>query len=351
MKVVIVGGFLGAGKTTLIRAAALHLVRTGKRVGVVTNDQAPELVDTALLQEVGAPVLEIAGSCFCCNFDAFSEALSALSEQDVEIVLAEPVGSCTDLVSTIIRPLRRIRPEFELAPLTVLADPARLTEALEEGSSGMDPDAIYIYRKQLEEADLCLITKVDSLTQTARATLKRLDLGAPMRLLSSVTGEGLAEWLEDVLLASSSGSKRIEVDYDRYAHGEAVLGWLNARYELKFGNGIALGAIAESLVRKVLEGAKAKHLEIGHVKVLVNLRGHTASANVTALCGEIEAHEAGDVGPSDTLILNARVQTDPEQLKEIVETAVQGIADHTSEITCRALRSLSPGRPVPTHRM
>ena len=46
---VIVGGFLGAGKTTLLWQAARRLTAKGLRVGLITNDQAPDLVDTGLL--------------------------------------------------------------------------------------------------------------------------------------------------------------------------------------------------------------------------------------------------------------------------------------------------------------
>ena len=45
-----------------------RLVVRGARVGLVTNDQAPNLVDTEILRRKGLEVEEVAGSCFCCNF-------------------------------------------------------------------------------------------------------------------------------------------------------------------------------------------------------------------------------------------------------------------------------------------
>ena len=42
-----IGGFLGAGKTTAVSALAQHLTAAGLRVGLITNDQGSELVDTA----------------------------------------------------------------------------------------------------------------------------------------------------------------------------------------------------------------------------------------------------------------------------------------------------------------
>lgn len=58
---VMVGGFLGAGKTTLLAKATERLVARGKRVGLITNDQATNLVDTAILDETGSPVQEVSG--------------------------------------------------------------------------------------------------------------------------------------------------------------------------------------------------------------------------------------------------------------------------------------------------
>src|SRR5690349_9486956 len=68
-KLILVGGFLGTGKTTLLRAAASQLAQQGHRIALITNDQAPGLVDTAVLQQAGWAVGEVSGGCFCCKFD------------------------------------------------------------------------------------------------------------------------------------------------------------------------------------------------------------------------------------------------------------------------------------------
>ena len=64
-----VGGFLGAGKTTTLARLAKHYMQQGLNVGIVTNDQADDLVDTNMLRSLGFEVGEVAGACFCCNFD------------------------------------------------------------------------------------------------------------------------------------------------------------------------------------------------------------------------------------------------------------------------------------------
>lgn len=60
MQLHVVGGFLGSGKTTAIIAAARHLIREGKKVGVVTNDRGSHLVDTAFFQNSNISTVEIA---------------------------------------------------------------------------------------------------------------------------------------------------------------------------------------------------------------------------------------------------------------------------------------------------
>ena len=59
-----IGGFLGAGKTTTLVRLARDYVEQGYRVGIVTNDQADNLVDTHLFRAEGFPVQEVPGACF-----------------------------------------------------------------------------------------------------------------------------------------------------------------------------------------------------------------------------------------------------------------------------------------------
>ena len=77
-KLILVGGFLGAGKTTLLLAAGKELRARGLRVGLVTNDQGDQLVDTALATQARLPVVEVAGGCFCCRLPDLLSSLDTL---------------------------------------------------------------------------------------------------------------------------------------------------------------------------------------------------------------------------------------------------------------------------------
>src|SRR5947208_2345554 len=113
-----IGGFLGAGKTTSVARLAQKLTADGLKVGLITNDQGSELVDTAMLRARGFDIEEIPGGCFCCRFNSLVDAANKLTEKSrPDVFIAEPVGSCTDLVATVTYPLRRMYgTEFAIAP-------------------------------------------------------------------------------------------------------------------------------------------------------------------------------------------------------------------------------------------
>ena len=180
---VMVGGFLGAGKTTALLRLAEHFTAQGRRVGLITNDQSQGLVDTSMVNAQGYPVEEITGGCFCCRFNSLTDAADRLTrDAQPDVFLAEPVGSCTDLRATVQYPLRRLYGDgYRVAPLSVLVDPTRAARilGLETGRT-FSPKVQYIYEKQLEEADLIVINKSDLLSDTERDSLERA-LQSPLR--------------------------------------------------------------------------------------------------------------------------------------------------------------------------
>src|SRR5438094_7277348 len=155
-----IGGFLGAGKTTSVVRLAERLTKQGLRVGLITNDQGSELVDTKVLRSRGFATEEIPGGCFCCRFNSLVDAANKLTAATrPDVFIAEPVGSCTDLVATVTYPLRRMYGDnFAIAPLSVLVDPVRAQRVLGLAEGGkFSEKVLYIYRKQLEEADLIVV--------------------------------------------------------------------------------------------------------------------------------------------------------------------------------------------------
>jgi len=357
-RLIFVGGFLGAGKTTLLWEAARRLAARGQRVGLITNDQAPNLVDTGLLAQQGFEVLEVAGSCFCCNFNALIDAAVGLKKDiQADVLIGEPVGSCTDLSATILQPLKdRYRQEFVLPPLSVLADPARVRQVLSGDATAMHPDAAYIFHKQLEEADIIVVNKVDLLSSTERVALHGMLAdqfpGRSVRFISAQTGEGVDEWIDAVLTGRVAGERITTVDYDRYARGEAVLGWLNATCNLSATSGTVDW---QGFCRELLESFKDEFAKraasVGHVKIMLSTPHGTLAGNLTRSDAEVSVrNRLTDSSPEARLVVNARVEMTPESLEQIVRTTLSQAASTQVVARIDHLRSLSPGRPVPTYR-
>ena len=358
-KLILIGGFLGSGKTTLLAEAAKKLAAVGKTVGLITNDQAPDLVDTRLLSRTGKGVSEVSGSCFCCNFNGFVDAVKCLTDQGVETIIAEPVGSCTDLSATIMNPIKKFHPDWQLAPLTVLVDPHRFMEALGKVPSKADPDALYIMKLQMDEADRILVNKADTLSESQQREIEKLLVenfsGKVTGLISARTGEGIDDWLDEIQHGKDAGKTIIDVDYDRYAHGEAVLGWLNASAKVKDRRAPTAGkADVSAILRSLMANFQAElhkaGAEVGHVKAILNLDGKECVANLTRLDGDVEIREVGSKSDEPVLVFNARAQMSPEALEKIARELLETTASENLDVTIETLRCLMPGRPNPTHR-
>src|SRR5258708_21291156 len=95
-----IGGFLGAGKTTAILKLARLLTGRGLRVGLITNDQSIGLVDTAVLQNGDFQVEEITGGCFFCRFNSLMGASGRLLPNfPPGVFFAGPGGTCAALIA------------------------------------------------------------------------------------------------------------------------------------------------------------------------------------------------------------------------------------------------------------
>ena len=354
-QLILVGGFLGAGKTTLISRVARRLAEKGKRIGVITNDQASGLVDSQLLRKGDWALAEVSGSCFCCNFNGFIDSVKKVGgENRVDVILAEPVGSCADLSATILQPLKQYwKSEVRVSPLTVLADPVRLAAILKGEDGGLHEDAAYIYRKQLEESDLILITKIDTLTSEALETLKAETVAAfpasRVMAVSALQDQGIDVWLDDLEEHTEAGARLLAIDYDRYAHGEAVLGWLNGAVRLQ-GAGCDGNALLVDLMNALQDRIAAGNLRVGHVKAIVENGVQYAVGNITGTVGTLTFR--GDAGTGDELRLtiNARVECSPEQLDELVRSALDAVLAGKYAFDILDWRYLQPGRPNPTYR-
>jgi G3E family GTPase len=351
-RIVIIGGFLGAGKTTIINRLAKALNQSGKNIAIITNDQGETLVDTHFCMAHGMEVAEVQGGCLCCRFDDFMLSARSLVDRIApDVILAEPVGSCTDLLATVIAPLKALYPqEFTVAPLIILVDVERALEA------GFSSDSIgdYLRRHQIQEGEVVVLSKMDRVTgeelEQVRDVIGELNPTAVTVPFSSLTGRGLDMLLGVIESDRISGRAPVRVDYDVYSHAEAELGWYNGVYRFH-----AHRVDSYDLAKKVLRGIAARYRsdDIAHAKVM--LRSETNAVKVSAVLRSISVDAVQGSRYSEgnvTMTVNARIVSSPEGLQEAIRESVQKAMEQTGlsmegfEDEC-----FSPSRPHPTHRM
>jgi hypothetical protein len=359
VRFVMVGGFLGAGKTTALARLARQYMARGQRVGLVTNDQAQDLVDTTSLRAQGFAVQEVPGACFCCKFDELVSRAGQLQEAErPDVILAEPVGSCTDLVATVVQPLKDLYAgRFQVAPYSVLFKPSHGLRILRNEQAGFSPKAAYIFRKQLEEADAIIINRADELSADEVQELKTLlasdFAGTPVLVASAKTGIGFDAYTALLDQDGAFGRKLLDIDYDTYAEGEAELGWLNASAHLSSPNPFEI----DPLLMKVVEGLRTvlqdRGGEVAHLKVIgLDDGGAFGVANLvsSATPAELSLASNATTGEAD-LIVNARVAIDPAILdREVTRVVREACGERDIAVEFRQSQSLRPGRPTPTHR-
>jgi G3E family GTPase len=361
---IMIGGFLGAGKTTCVAKLAQQLTTEGLQVGLITNDQGSELVDTTMLRARGFATEEIPGGCFCCRFNSLVDAADKLARKNrPDVFIAEPVGSCTDLVATVTYPLRRMYGnDFAIAPLSVLVDPVRAQRVfgLAEGGK-FSEKVLYIYRKQLEEADLIIINKRELLEAVPLAQLTaKLSAQFPRAEILAVSarnGAGLGEWFARITSAEQAGGEAMAVDYEFYADGEALLGWLNCTVALEAATPFDGNTLLQSIARRMQELLNPQKAEVAHLKMTLSPNeglGDIAVINLVRndVVPELSL-ELPDALRRGQLIINCRAEAAPATLLTAVTRALAEVGAQFPGLTVRLEHSehFRPGKPQPTHRL
>lgn len=361
IRFIALGGFLGSGKTTTLIAAAKRLEAGGRAVAVVTNDQGTELIDTQLVRSHLDAVGEVTGGCFCCRFDDLMDTMGRLLDGGtVDTVLAEAVGSCTDLQATVIRPLLSYYgTRFAPAPLTVVLDPHRhhqLGTALP--LHDQRSDLAYLYAHQLAEAEIIAVNKIDLLSGGERRglleSLAQRYPDATVLAYSARTGEGLEDLIAACDRVASPGPS-VDIDYDRYAAAEAGLAWFNQSYSISAGDlAFSPEEWARTALTHLAREAGDRRWTVGHVKVSVQTPGGLTKASITgASAAPVMDETVAGSALTGVATVNARIACEPETMESAVSAAIAA-ADTGTGVTTRPTEvraAFKPGYPRPVHRI
>jgi G3E family GTPase len=357
MKLLLVGGFLASGKTTAIYGAAKLLKASGRKAGILTNDQGKQQVDTGFIRGKGFPNEEVAGSCFCCNFNAMATGIQRLQENTrTDIIFAESVGSCADLAATIINPLLTLQPDQYNIVLSVFAD-IRLLLAFLNEHPVFHGDVSYIYQKQLDEADIIVANKADLLSAReldhAKAVISDAFSGKTILYQNSLSEEGIQHWLDTCEnFHNATLRPALSIDYDKYGAGEAELAWLDEEIGIASEDKNAVKAallLADTIYNKI----KAGNYPIGHLKFLLDNGHHQTKISFGPFdTNALEQQHTTEESSRAVLLVNARVQTTPKALQDIITEAIVETENTTAcKITEYTVSAFQPGYPRPTYRI
>lgn len=357
----LVGGFLGSGKTTAIVQACKLLAARGLRAGVVTNDQGKFLVDTAFVRLQDFPAVEVGGGCFCCNYgDLETQLQTLMANAAPDVIFAESVGSCADLVATVVKPLLALRHSpVPPASFSVFADARLLSLHLRGMELPFSDDVVYIFEQQLEEAGLLVVNKLDLIPVEKQpeilARVRERYPGKPVLGLCALEAESIQNWLER--LDSSEGllpEETLSIDYQRYGRGEQQLSWLDQQLTLRLPEEGRLTSLAAALLGGLDEAVRAEGIAIGHLKfVVADDAGNSGKVSFTSLpSAGWEDQIPALTGRRLTLDMNMRVEMPAEDLNRLVNQTLQRVArQFLAEVEGQDPAVFHPGLPRPTHRI
>ncbi len=341
---------------------AQNLAKSGQKVVVVMNDQSDGLIDSQIAR-IHAESSQVAGGCFCCRSGELVEILKRQTKElRPDVMLAEPVGSCTDLTATLLHPLREIyKLPVSIAPLSVVVDARRAMGHFAGAGRGrgLAKEVGYIWQKQLEEAEIIVINKVDLLTvRQVPALREKVALAYPKARIfctTAASGLGMQEWMNTVLGATTSAGVTMAVDYGTYARGEALLGWVNMEASVKAGVAFAPGAMLQRLAESVRKSLEKSGSEIAHFKMSFAPSRRAKSAlsvvNVTMNGDPARVSLSGaESANQGKMLMNLRASGEPSELVAVVKDKVRRLrpAMEWEWTRCEAFR---PSEPKPTHRI
>ena len=357
MKLHIVGGFLGSGKTTAITNAAKVLVNNGKKVGVITNDQGKYLVDTKFINANNIPSEEVINGCFCCNFDSLTDKIEHLNlDSQLDYIFAESVGSCTDLVATVLKPLLIFKKDiFTELTFSIFVDARLLLSYLKGEKSSFSDDISYIFGKQIEEADLLIINKIDLLPKADLIELKRLvDQKLSAKIIisqDSLDLQNIENWIETLEHLPPRKRDSLEIDYQSYGKGEAELTWLDEEINFSSSQSEA-GECAIRFIENVVIDIQKKKIPVGHLKFMLLNGEQFQKISFTSIIDENWKKNLTPVSSNLVkLMVNARIETSPEIARSIMRNGITSVSAYGVLISESDEVAFQPGFPNPTHRI
>ena len=158
-KIDIISGFLGAGKTTLIKKLLAEAF-PGEKLVLIENEFGEISIDGGFLKESGVQISEMSSGCICCSLVGdFNKALKEVEDQfHPDRILIEPsgVGKLSDVIVAVENTVADV-PEMKLNSFVTVADATKVKVYMKNFGE--------FYNNQIESAGAIILSRTQKLTQ------------------------------------------------------------------------------------------------------------------------------------------------------------------------------------------
>ena len=355
-RMLVLGGYLGAGKTTLaVNLAKTLKERRDKSVSIIMNDQGDVLVDTEYSKDAGFDTRDIMGGCFCTNFDKFvSSARTLVSTGKPDVIIAEPIGTSTNIMSSVVAPMRSLHPdEFSIAPFTVVVDCVRALDIL-SAKEKRDIDTVDIIpAHQIREAEVIVLTKTDLVSkETVSEVRKAVDAILPgIRIIETSSADlRNIDDIMDIILSDEVSTKAPTGEKNQgFAFEKAKLGWYSGTFDLIPKDDVDMYSLETDLMKGIAKEYGPK--SIVHVKVLIESPEAAAKMSLVQETMQVDGiYGSRFIKTRGKLVLNARVVSPPKKLEDTMRRLVEDAQTrYPMELVKTGEKCFTPKPESPSH--
>lgn len=349
MKIIVVGGFLGSGKTTVLVRLGTYYSSVGKSVGIIVNEIGEIGIDGDIISQYGLETKEITSGCICCSLKTSLRAtlLLMIENYGPDVIIIESTGvaypgAIRDEVMLMNLPM-----EYDMAPLLTLFDGSRFKQILKEIKN--------FAAQQLAQAEVIAVSKTDlieaSMLPIIETAVSQINPKAEIVTLSSQNPESIAHLIgilernDDVDTRLAELKKVIASDGSLLMAGgklpdnsvaDSGVGSFAAEYVLDSEPLKNLSASDfEAIVRRLMSQIRGAVLAqspdfLGHIKLFLEIDMSLFKISLTTSEEEpifdfIPAADESSVADPNLKVLSAVTGIGSDEIKNIVQTAVDTV--------------------------